>query len=516
LRLTINVILIFTLAISQIAPASELTYELKDDLLITTVGSYVANIEESRRICKRLPSVFSAKLTILTHLLPEARSDVSRGLSDEEFEQLFGDAPGFVVQDFSTWYSRSQRGQVGLEEFFDIGKLNRTNEYDDILLVCGHNLNAPKTVAAGASTKPHDIADYYLVDRHGVDRITSGGWSLRNGDVIREFGTLSAFMPGDKTREVGWRAAEQTLLVYESIKHTRTGGIETIRKDAMSLAFEFDSEATQAAGGVVVLSASEPPLQGGPKCVKWQREMSPANCTENRESARRFFMTQDLGQAKKIFKALSPEAKMVGLDDSSTNCVSGSICEHPGGAYVDAIIRGDMEGFRQLDIGASGFLRDKIDELGIVGEVLFAPHFDDETLSPFDSFIVEYLHEYKKNPTHCFKPGSQSLDFKGVTEKLVEVDGMGNRTGHTYGGITMTSHYKINPEFFGICRQVCGLRNGGTEQLAGSTPVLLAARKFRETYDCKSKEVQDFERNLIDFYGRKSEVYEFEVTRNSW
>ncbi len=373
-----------------------------------------------------------------------------------------------------------------------------------------------KALAVADPTRPVSIANFFLIDRHGVDQISSDGWSLGNGTVVREFGTNSAYMPGDKTREIGWREKEQTLLMYESVKYNRTSTVEVIRKGAISLTFQVDSERTQAAGGVIIWHATEEPSEGSPVCVRWERETSPETCREKRKGTREFYLTAGIDQAKDIFKELAPNARMIGREDSSETCVSGSICEHPGGDYVDAIIRGDMQRFRKLDFGASGFIREKIEELGIIGELFLTPHLDDESLSPLTSFVNEYLHEYKNNPKRCFKPGSQSFDFKEVTETLVEVDGMGNQTGHTYGGITMTSHYNINPEFFGICRQVCGLRNGGTEQLAGSTPVLLAARKFRKTYDCKSKEVQDFERNLIDFYGRKNEVYDFEVTRNSW
>lgn len=511
-------ILLFTMIVPRAGNAADEGYVLKGDLLVTSVGYFRTNASKMRRLCLRVGAPLANKTIRQADLSEEFRGNPNYILTDEEYVKIVGDVPGFILGDFSDWFIRAEQGAnlgKGLWEYLDLSKLE-TGIYDDIPMVCGHNLGPVKTLATGASTKPASIANFFLIDRHGVDQISSDGWSLGNGTAVREFGTISTYLPGDMTREVGWKPKEQTLLMYESIKHNRTNEVEIIRKDALSLTFQVDSERTEAAGGMIIWRATEEPSNGEPVCARWEREMSPETCREKKKNSREFYLTAGIDQAKEIFKELSPNARMIGRDDSSENCVSGSICEYPGGDYVDAIIRGDMQRFRQLDLTASGFMRDKIAQLGIIGERFFAPYFDDEALSPLSSFVNEYLHEYKKNPSHCFKPGSQSFDFKATTDTLVEVDGIGNRTGNTYGGITLTSSYRINPEFFGMCEQVCGVRNGGIEQIAGSTDVLLAVREFRKTYDCKSKEVQDFERNLIDFYSRRDEVYDFEITRNSW
>ena len=383
---------------------------------------------------------------------------------------------------------------------------------------------APPVRAAEAPRDPHKplkVDGFYLVDRHGVDKIHWGGGIVDNGDASREFGTTNVFLPGDRTREVAWRESDQTLLMYGSIKYYRTGETHVFRKNAVSAQFQYDSARSKAAG-VSVWHARE---QEGPAtmhCIRWQNDVTDNTCLERRSAAtggaRDFYMTPDLDVAKALFMELTPTARMISRDDNPSNlppCDNQPVCGVKGGDYINAIVRGDIDTFKRLDLEYS-LLRNTFESYGPNMKILFGPLMSDENLSALGALTAAYMHDYQYNPESCFEPGAQTFDFKAITDKLIEVDGFGNRTGWEYGGHTLRGHFRLNPEFFALCDELCGVRTLGNAIMEEYSSVINAVQYFRRNYDCRSPAVQSFEKNLIAFNKVGAALFDFPVERNSW
>jgi len=165
----------------------------------------------------------------------------------------------------------------------------------------------------------------------------------------------------------------------------------------------------------------------------------------------------------------------------------------PGGKYLFDIYAGN---YNLIMIKADEYLqnfRNEYKKMDAISKMFFAG-LSPENSSMLNLVLMEYMHEYKKNKENCFKDGAKTYTINKTTEKFQ----IGNDS-YVYGGDELIGIYKINKEFVEICKRSAGVRNL-SNGIWANHELVIGTQKLRESFDCDSKEIKQFERNLINFY----------------
>ncbi|XMO86406.1 hypothetical protein AAFN75_16590 [Algibacter sp. AS12] len=175
-----------------------------------------------------------------------------------------------------------------------------------------------------------------------------------------------------------------------------------------------------------------------------------------------------------------------------------------GGEYLFAIYKNDYKKVRELDKVYTKHITDDLERMNKdVRKTLFW-HMEAKYLSMLNLVILEYMHNYKKNPKSCFKDGAMSFTYNKTTEEFQLVDGYGWSHG-TYGGDLLTGHYLVNSKFIEICKKKAGVRNLTQNFASRNHPLAKGVERLRLNFKCDSLEIEQFENNLISVYMRYSE-----------
>ena len=122
--------------------------------------------------------------------------------------------------------------------------------------------------------------------------------------------------------------------------------------------------------------------------------------------------------------------------------------------------------------------------------------------------------------SHCLDSDAmvvvKKLDVPGYTVKEVYSSGMEIELSRTEG-YTMRSSYIINPEFWPTCQKICGVQDSKSfrsfydlainKENAMMGKLYSGLKSLRESYDCRSKEIQTFEENLIRLSRLRQSIY---------
>lgn len=388
-----------------------------------------------------------------------------------------------------------------------------------------------------SSEKIASLDGYYLVDRNGVDLLKIFKKGGRLGRAERAFGSSTVFEPGDKTRDIRWTDLSQILLIKDHIKSVVKGEIVPDRfNDVDERKFVHDRKLSKKLNGIVFSSnASE---HGKTFCIEWTGKIHVNNCERYMKKGARkqkLYLTKDRRVATALFKALSPDERTwIGIVDVQDTCPGGPFCELEAGEYLNAIYRADFKGLRTIEDKALEGLNKTLGDLTF-GDERMIEFFSlisgraNRTLLPFA--LNEYMYGYYTRPRHCFKKGALKAEYWERTPDIVYSDvypmlGTEIELFRTQGQL-LYSKYLINPEFKGVCDELCGVH--GSNEMRQVIDSLLEkdnalARKIYNSfkaigrsYDCNSPEVQRFEKNLRDMYKyNKKQLWMQTLQRNTW
>ncbi len=176
----------------------------------------------------------------------------------------------------------------------------------------------------------------------------------------------------------------------------------------------------------------------------------------------------------------------------------------PGGTYLSAIYAGD---FKAQDIIAYDYL-DKIrkNNSGDIGMGVFWAMLGSKlATAKVDMTVLEeislyYLKRASERDDDCFDKGAVERTFKYSYPAMVYED------GYRTPASSITSRYKINPDFLPLCDRLCegqgvlymvaqGM-NMGSEKLEVAD-LYSGIDDIIKHYSCRSPEVRQFEANLI-------------------
>lgn len=201
---------------------------------------------------------------------------------------------------------------------------------------------------------------------------------------------------------------------------------------------------------------------------------------------------------RKIVRAVNQEKRRVRDEKiaQAEDCAGQPFCELPGGIYLSAIYRGDAEYIRYAD--------KKMARVDKTGDPIKDALLSTIKLSNFiDNAALLYVDDYQNRSEQCFASGGITITKQATSDKIIERDGYGNRTGSTYGGETSYKTYRVNSRLAGYCRRNCDV-NGRTSAVyftgisnsSRPTQIIRGLEAIKERYDCNAPEVAQFERNL--------------------
>lgn len=401
--------------------------------------------------------------------------------------------------------SACRKGKATLSFFkaLDEGKLSSNNDlqYDNLKLL-------------------NKIKGFYLVDMSGVDKISYGGDSMERGVVKRVFGTTTIYKPGDLTRRIIWDSAGQNINIRNTAKNSKTGSIEDdIFSKTKELSFTYLAEMSDTSKSDIwyasVNSKNEPKV-----CVKWKGKHNIATCIEhsnpNPNKKYQYYLTDNLNTAKKIFLKLSLNTDISIASNSNGQCTTGAFCELAGGDYLNAIYKGDIKKVRLLDQKYLKGINDITESMSNDNDIvkgIFNLMTNNNNPSLLPLLAREYLHDYKNQPKRCFNQGAKKITFNTKTPDIVGFNYYGAEISRT-PGIAMYGEYFVNSELVNMCTKVCGARGWGS-LLMSNQVIISSIPNMRKNYDCNSKEIKQFEKNLRKMQAQKNSGYRNFYQRNS-
>ena len=186
-------------------------------------------------------------------------------------------------------------------------------------------------------------------------------------------------------------------------------------------------------------------------------------------------------------------------------CTDGPFCTLPGGRYLNAIYRGDLDAVRQMDYvyeqTVRGFLNSQMPGDGTSNPIteLFSAVINAEQIQLLSDSTNKYMHSYAAWGEDCLDPGAQVYKYERTEPVIVETDPWGVTTRS--GGEHYEAFYTLNPEFFGL-RDVLGSAGGARDSnhpgnMPSKRQVFRGIVEMKNAYGCRSPEVKEFERQLI-------------------
>jgi hypothetical protein len=379
-------------------------------------------------------------------------------------------------------------------------------------------LNQKTTAVASSETpKLKDINDYYLINQSGIDQIKQSKTSTL-GSSYRMYGGNTIFVPGDKTRQFRWDPFSQKMVVQNYIKSIYDNKIvfDSVNKENIRK-FVYDATLSQVHG--VPIFASTTDKYEKDICVEWQGQISSDSCTkiEKRGKVKNpQYLTSSEKTAIELFKKVSPQnTTWKGLSGETGRCPDGPFCELPGGDYLNAIFRGDFPKIREIDNNAFKGLRSLIKKVTFGDDKFYSfltalSNGANESLLPL--VVDEYMYTYQQwAKDHCLDADAVVVEkneyVPGYSVKEVYSSGAEIEISRTEGYM-LHATYVINPEFWQTCQRFCGVQDSKTyrsfldsavnRENAMIGKLYMGLKSLKNNYDCRSREVQIFEKNLIE------------------
>lgn len=186
-------------------------------------------------------------------------------------------------------------------------------------------------------------------------------------------------------------------------------------------------------------------------------------------------------------------------------CTDGPFCALPGGRYLNAIYRGDLESIRQMDHlyleSLQSFLGGRIPTEAAQGPFagLFGAVLKAEPVHLLRDAANKYLYSYAAWGEACLDAGAQPYTFVHVEPVVIETDMDGVTTRS--GGERYEATYTLNPEFFAL-RDRIGSAFGAADSdnpwnRPAKSQVFLGIVEMKRALGCRSEEVKQFERQLL-------------------
>ena len=202
-------------------------------------------------------------------------------------------------------------------------------------------------------------------------------------------------------------------------------------------------------------------------------------------------------------------------------CDTSPYCAMLGGVYLDAIYRNDTVTIARINkqleaeyarkAGTADLQRffNIIAEAGVTGADNVSVSLGLPTL-----LTTKYIYDYSQYAVSmakltgnrqdaCFREGAKAVDTRTTTRVIDYQDQFGNYAGSA-GGIKMGKVYRVNPEFQPLCQSFCGPASGEFADFLDSFftlektgHILAGLEQSIRTMDCQSKDVLQFEKNLI-------------------
>ncbi|MEQ8206151.1 MAG: hypothetical protein RIA65_08255, partial [Woeseia sp.] len=185
-------------------------------------------------------------------------------------------------------------------------------------------------------------------------------------------------------------------------------------------------------------------------------------------------------------------------------CTDGPFCSLPGGRYLNAIYRGDLNGIRQMDHIYAEEKREYLRRQMPSGEAnnpiidMFNAVLDADEIQLLREAANKYLYSYPAWGESCLDPGWQARTYEYTAPVIIETDEWGATTRS--GGEHYEATYTLNPEFFPLRDRIAGY--GGADDSdnplnrPAKSQVFLGIVEMKRGYDCRSSEVKQFERQL--------------------
>lgn len=185
-------------------------------------------------------------------------------------------------------------------------------------------------------------------------------------------------------------------------------------------------------------------------------------------------------------------------------CTDGPFCSLPGGRYLNAIYRGDLNGVRQMDHIYAEEKREYLRKQIPSGEAnnpladMFNAVLDAEDIHLLREAANKYLYSYPAWGESCLDPGWQARTYEYTTPVIIETDEWGVTTRS--GGEHYEATYTLNPEFFPLRDRIAG--HGGAADSddpmnrPAKSQVFLGIVEMKRAYGCRSAEVKQFEQQL--------------------
>lgn len=361
-----------------------------------------------------------------------------------------------------------------------------------------------------------ELNGYYLVDSSGVDKVLKARYISKGiygvlASTRRVYGKTNTFFPGDITSSSRWNDDHQLLTINHGEKHSYTGTVN-ITDETSDVVFTYDERNSKRFNTNVWHSnplysmakktcVRKVIIKGEIQCGAWSDNKIPT-----------YYLSNDFNVAKKIFNELSPKALKISDLSCSNN---GPLCNIPGGKFYNAIYRGDIIAAKYLldeYIAAHGN-SGKHDGLKGQKDLLRLIMGKEGTL--LEEILVLYMKDYTASATQCFRAGAIAKTFRAHVNGYKLVDGYG-RVLYTIPAKDFVTTYKVNPEFIPVCNKLCNKRGQIVENLKlqafyGSNKFdtnkvinfISSIMKIKNRFGCNTKELKQFENNLIKLYTSK-------------
>lgn len=345
----------------------------------------------------------------------------------------------------------------------------------------------------------------YMVDRHGVGRISISKSFMGQSFITRVFGSSSSFAPGDKTHIINETPATGSFTMIPNIKDVVTGEITSAAgltmPDTVKVAYDsVASDWLKIKAYTGKIDPREPTI-----CAGWRGKVSRQTCAQHVNAADRtkeVYLLNNKETAIGLFKNMSPDPQTWAETLSEDTCESGPFCGPNGSRLLRAIYLGDDDSVRDIEEKLIPKQRDVLlDYYKLFGAD------ENDRVTVLNHLIDEYMYEYQNRPKACFNPGAKTMIFERTTNTITLENGFGQVVDQ-FGGMELYGRYDINKEFVPICQKYCDVREASVvASLIGAvfdgpdySKEVGKMLAFSRENACGSVQVKRFERNFLEIF----------------
>lgn len=190
-------------------------------------------------------------------------------------------------------------------------------------------------------------------------------------------------------------------------------------------------------------------------------------------------------------------------------CITSMFCDYPGGDYLNVIYEGDAGKFVGVDNEYMGVIRESAREWGILQSSTNQSALVRD-ISAMPEVIKTYMHHYAVTSAQCLRQDAVAVPVSlNIAER--DLTTMSGVLVQRFHGYNFSKTVFINREFADACRRDCSPTgdsnpvsiiverhlNGGRRQ-----EIVQGIKQMMAEHPCGSPEIKQFERNLLEIYGR--------------